>query len=55
MNDIATSKFGHGGLQYTLSDGDLQPLGKRILVSKMQFGEKKTIRILISNIRKFMT
>ena len=42
MNDIATSKFGHGGLQYTLSDGDLQPLGKRILVSKMQFGEKKT-------------
>jgi|TARA_R110000803_G_scaffold3394_4_gene11495 co-chaperonin GroES (HSP10) len=42
MNDIAKSKFGSGGLSYTVQSGDIQPIGKRVLVSKMRFGDKKT-------------
>jgi co-chaperonin GroES (HSP10) len=42
MNDIAKSKFGTGGLQYTVQNKNIKPLGSRVLVSKMSFGEKKT-------------
>jgi len=42
MNDIAKSKFGSGGLQHTVKDRDIKPIGKRILVANMAFGEKKT-------------
>jgi co-chaperonin GroES (HSP10) len=35
-------KFGSGGLQHTVKDRDIKPLGKRILVANMTFGEKKT-------------
>ena len=42
MNDIATSKFGTGGLQHTVKDRDIKPLGKRVLVTDMRFGERKT-------------
>ena len=42
MNNIAKSKFGSGGLSYTVQGGDIQPIGKRVLVSKMRFGDKKT-------------
>jgi co-chaperonin GroES (HSP10) len=42
MNDIAKSKFGTGGLQYTVQDKNIKPLGSRVLVSKMNFGEKQT-------------
>jgi co-chaperonin GroES (HSP10) len=42
MNNIAKSKFGSGGLSYTVQGGDIQPIGKRVLVSKMRFGDKRT-------------
>ena len=42
MNDIAKSKFGTGGLQHTVKDRDIKPLGKRVLVTNMRFGERKT-------------
>ena len=42
MKDIATSKFGAGGLQHTVRDRDIKPLGKRVLVTNMRFGERKT-------------
>jgi co-chaperonin GroES (HSP10) len=42
MDNIATSKFGSGGLQHTVKDRDIQPLGKRVLVTNMRFGERKT-------------
>ena len=32
----------HGGLQHTVSDSDIHPLGKRVLVCKMRFGDIKT-------------
>ena len=32
----------HGGLQHTVSDSDIHPLGKRVLVCKMRFGDTKT-------------
>jgi len=32
----------HGGLQHTVSDSDIQPIGKRVLVCKMRFGDVKT-------------
>jgi co-chaperonin GroES (HSP10) len=44
--DISSAQskgFGsHGGSKYTLKDRDIQPLHKRVLVSDMFFGEKKT-------------
>ena len=42
MNNIAKSKFVSGGLSYTVQGGDIQPIGKRVLVSKMRFGDKRT-------------
>ena len=46
MVDILESQkkgFGsHGGLQHTVSDSDIQPIGKRVLVCKMRFGDIKT-------------
>jgi co-chaperonin GroES (HSP10) len=42
MDNIATSKFGSGGLQHTVKDRDIKPLGKRVLVTNMRFGERKT-------------
>lgn len=42
MNDIARSKFGSGGLQHIVEDKEIRPLGTRVLVSNMQFGETKT-------------
>jgi co-chaperonin GroES (HSP10) len=42
MNNISKSKFGHGGLRHTISDVDIQPLGKRVLVCRMRFGDIKT-------------
>jgi co-chaperonin GroES (HSP10) len=32
----------HGGLQHTASDSDIRPIGKRVLVCKMRFGDIKT-------------
>jgi len=43
IEDLQSKGFGsHGGKQYTVKDVDIQPLGKRVLVSNMRFGEKKT-------------
>ena len=32
----------HGGLQHRIKDVDIYPLGKRVLVTNMQFGDIKT-------------
>jgi len=32
----------HGGLQHTVSDSEIRPIGKRVLVCKMRFGDVKT-------------
>jgi co-chaperonin GroES (HSP10) len=46
MVDIVKSQkagFGtHGGLQHRIEDVDIYPLGKRVLVTNMQFGDIKT-------------
>ena len=42
MNDIAKSKFGSGGLRQRVEVNEIKPLGTRVLVSNMQFGETKT-------------
>jgi len=51
MIDIAEAKKsgfgGDGGRQHLVKDRDIQPIGKRVLVSNMQFGEKKTRGIIL--------
>jgi co-chaperonin GroES (HSP10) len=43
ISDLQKKGFGsHGGLQHTVSDSDIQPIGKRVLVYKMRFGDIKT-------------
>jgi len=46
MVDILESQkkgFGsHGGLQHRVTDRDIRPLGSRVLVCKMRFGDIKT-------------
>lgn len=46
MIDIVEAKKqgfgGDGGRQHIVKDRDIQPLGKRVLVSKMRFGDKRT-------------
>jgi co-chaperonin GroES (HSP10) len=43
IQEAQAKGFGsHGGLKTVIQDRDIQPLGKRVLVSKMRFGEKKT-------------
>jgi len=43
IQEAQSKGFGsHGGLKTVIQDRDIQPLGKRVLVSKMRFGEKKT-------------
>ena len=42
IEDLQTKGFGsHGGL-VNVYHGDIEPLGKRVLVEGMQFGETKT-------------
>ena len=42
IEDLQSKGFGsHGGKQYTV-DNDITPLKKRVLVSKMHFGETKS-------------
>ena len=43
ISDLQKKGFGsHGGLQHTISDVEIQPLNKRVLVCKMRFGNIKT-------------
>ena len=43
VEELQNKGFGsHGGRQHIVKDKDIQPLGKRVLVSDMRFGEKKT-------------
>ena len=46
MIDIAEAKKqgfgGDGGRQHVVKDRTIQPIGKRVLVSKMRFGDKRT-------------
>jgi len=43
ITELQKKGFGsHGGLQHTVSDSDIQPIGKRVLVCKMRFGDVKT-------------
>ena len=43
ISDLQKKGFGsHGGLQHTVSDVEIQPLNKRVLVCKMRFGDIKT-------------
>lgn len=43
ISDLQKKGFGsHGGLQHTVSDSDIKPIGKRVLVYKMKFGDIKT-------------
>lgn len=43
IQEAQAKGFGsHGGLQNVIKDREIQPLGKRVLVAKMRFGEKKT-------------
>lgn len=43
ITELQKKGFGsHGGLQHTVSDSDIQPIGKRVLVYKMRFGDIKT-------------
>ena len=32
----------HGGMQHTVRDSEIQPIGKRVLVCRMRFGDIKT-------------
>ena len=42
LEDLQSKGFGsHGGKQYTV-ENDIKPLKKRVLVSDMHFGEKRT-------------
>ena len=42
IEELQNQGFGsHGGRMHTVH-GDIQPLGKRVLVEKMHFGETKT-------------
>ena len=42
LEDLQSKGFGsHGGKQYTV-ENDIKPLKKRVLVSNMHFGEKRT-------------
>lgn len=43
ITELQKKGFGsHGGLQHTVSDSEIQPIGKRVLVCKMRFGDVKT-------------
>lgn len=43
ITELQKKGFGsHGGLQHTVRDSDIQPIGKRVLVCKMRFGDIKT-------------
>lgn len=43
MQQLQQKGFGsHGGLQHTVSDSEIRPLGKRVLVCRMRFGDIKT-------------
>jgi co-chaperonin GroES (HSP10) len=45
MDIVESQKKGfgsHGGLQHTVEDVEIQPIGKRVLVTNMQFGDIKT-------------
>jgi len=43
IQELQNKGFGsHGGRQHVIKDKDIHPLGKRVLVSDMRFGEKKT-------------
>ena len=43
ITELQKKGFGsHGGLQHTVSDSDIHPIGKRVLVYKMRFGDIKT-------------
>ena len=43
ISDLQKKGFGsHGGLQHTVSDSDIQPIGKRVFVYNMRFGDIKT-------------
>lgn len=43
ITELQKKGFGsHGGLQHTVRDLDIQPIGKRVLVCKMRFGDIKT-------------
>jgi len=43
MQQLQKKGFGsHGGLQHTVSDSEIRPLGKRVLVCRMRFGDIKT-------------
>jgi co-chaperonin GroES (HSP10) len=43
IDELQRKGFGsHGGQQHIVKDREIQPLGKRVLVSDMRFGDKKT-------------
>jgi len=43
ITELQKKGFGsHGGLRHTLSDCDIRPIGKRVLVCRMRFGDVKT-------------
>ena len=43
ITELQKKGFGsHGGLRHRVSDSDIQPIGKRVLVYKMRFGDIKT-------------
>ena len=45
MDIVESQKKGfgsHGGLQHIVEDVEIQPIGKRVLVTNMQFGDIKT-------------
>lgn len=43
IEELQRKGFGsHGGRQHIVKDKEIRPLGKRVLVSDMRFGEKKT-------------
>ena len=43
VEELQNKGFGsHGGRQHIVKDKDIRPLGKRVLVSDMRFGEKTT-------------
>ena len=43
ITELQKKGFGsHGGLQHTVSDVEIKPLNKRVLVCRMRFGDVKT-------------
>jgi co-chaperonin GroES (HSP10) len=43
IKELQRKGFGsHGGRQHVVKNREIRPLGKRVLVSDMRFGEKKT-------------